>query len=712
MRRLAIFMLYDPAGRVPAHVPATLAALRGHVARLIVVSNGPLSAQGRAVMADLARDEAFDLARDLIERDNEDFDVGAYRAGLGHVGFAALADFDEVVLCNYTFFVSNAGFGPMFAAMADRGHDAWAITAYRGPDKAFLQSYFLVTRPRLHASPAYAAYWQDMPQIADVAASLTHHEFRFTPHFERLGYALGAYIEPDPAGSDGWDGNTTLLDLEGLHARGMPVVKYRALTFAPNLLQRRGGRPPAEVLGFLAASGAYDMAAIWDYLIACQRPDDLIASAGLIRQAHAGSPQAGTVAILAHLEDPRTLDLALGRLSGHVAMVASGHSAIRAAAAAAGHRVLEMKESGAGLMRALAGWEGEAGTLICLADFPAERARYGFLPQLFEAYWDPLLGPAPADWLREAPHLGLILPLPEAVDGREAGLRGLDPDLRDWALDGWPAEMPMGQQLWPWRGICALRGAALAALRGPLAAVVAAHRPRPGTPFAGAEAALPQLMRQAGLASGVMLGQAAPALILRAGLAMAQAEAEAEARARRLRAEVALMRSPGGAIGPAQAGLDATPVTLEIRDANRPDETRVILTPQGQAPLALRPTAFVRHAIDLAEIREGRAWLRGWAFDQDQPDMPMFVGLLCEGRLLGRFQMVAEPRHDVRDAFAQMQVQADCGFDLQRALPAGAVPGGMTAGLRDPWRRVSPKLRLCFVDLARTKVALVPLPQG
>lgn len=712
MRRLGIFMFYDPKGQVPAHVVTTLRSFAPHVDRLVFVANGVLDEASFSPLADLVDDR--------LVRDNTGFDVAAYKAGLDHVGPEELAAYDEVVLFNYTFFTAPDRVAPMFAAMAGRDLDFWGITEYRDAEKAFVQSYFLVTRKSLHADQAFASYWEGMPEIGSVDASLIHHEFRFTPHFRRLGYRGGAYIEPDPA----WDGNTTLLDIAGLHARGMPVVKYRAFTFAPTLLQRRGGRSGAENLAFIASTGAYDMAEIWPYLVAHMAPDDLIRMTGLMRYVPVDGPLGSDVLALVSLEDPRTLEMALQRLERmprDQVRVWTSQPGIAAAVTQAGFACQTTQARGL----PLALWTGtgtDAGLdsapavgpdtlILCLSDFPGEQARYSFLEQLFAAYWDILLGEGAAGWLRSTAHLGLVQPLPDLVEGRSQGVAGLGADCAGWALQEWPdAVVPaVGQTLWPWRGNCLLRADVLrdAGTQATLTLLEATHAPRPDLPFCGPEGALPQLTRLAGWATGVVAPQArAETLLLQADLARHQAQTDLAAATRRFRADVALMRAPGGALYHDPRGLDQVAASVSVTTLGRRSKARVVLSLPDAPDITLRPTAFVRHSVDSAQIEGGQRGLRGsgggqihlrgWAFDLDSPDMPLYCGLLHRGQLLGRFAAVNGPRHDVREAFPDLEVHSDCGFEMHRNLPTGT--GWGKSGLT-----------LCFIDMTYSRVALVPV---
>lgn len=699
MRRLGIFLFHDSTGRVPAHVRTTLAAFRPWLDTLIFVSNGPVDPESYARVADL-------VTRRVI-RPNEGFDAGGYRDVLGQIGFARLAEWDEIVLFNATFYTIADRVGPMFRTMAQRDLDFWSITAYEDGEKDFLQSYFLVTRPRLHGTHAWRDFWERMPPIRSIADSLEHFEFRLTRHFRDQGFRGAPYIENAP----GWTGNTTLIDIAALHARGMPVLKYRALTFDALHLAWRGGRSGAQNLAFAAATGCFAMEEIWADLIARTTPDDLIRNAGLMRILPEETGQVRDALYLVALAVPRTLPLALERLDrlppADVCIV-TADPGIAALAAARGWACRAPDASGL----ALTVWADDVAPramgrpVVCLSDFADERDRYFFDQSLFCAYWDPLLHPGAAAWLAQAPHLGLVFVPPDSVAGRERMVQGLShyaqnwsrPDLPDWAV---PA---LGQRLWPWRGNCVIRGDLLSdpGLAAGLAEMAprVAHRPR--EVFAGLEGLLPQLVRRTGAASGLVVAQdMAAGLILRAGLTERQADERLRKARHEFRSEVtrvrALLRGAEGNGGDGAPELDQTDVTARLMTGPQ-GELRLEVTAAGRPTAVLAAGTQLRVQVDSAEVSAGRVHVRGWAFDREEPGMLLMCGVIVDGTLVGRLQAVAEQRPDVRAALRDLDLRGDTGFDIQRRPESPIEPGRSD-------------VRLCLLDSRLTRAAIVPLGQ-
>lgn len=262
MKRIAIYLFFDKDGIVDRYVEYALSELRKSVETIIVVSNGAI---GQAGM-----DRLNALADGVWLRKNIGFDVWAYKDALDRVGWDALAEYDELILLNYTFFGPIGSFEPMFAEMAGRDLDFWGITAHgeyspnpltgHGVMPEHLQSHWIAVRAPLLGHPDFRAYWDTMPPITSYNDSIQFHESRFTKHFADLGYRWAAafpvadYPSPHPI----FDNAELILQA------GVPIVKRRTFFHDPLYLDRHailGGR----LLEIVAERG-YDLDLIWENL--------------------------------------------------------------------------------------------------------------------------------------------------------------------------------------------------------------------------------------------------------------------------------------------------------------------------------------------------------------------------------------------------------------------------------------------------------------
>ncbi|UQN14399.1 rhamnan synthesis F family protein [Gulosibacter sp. ACHW.36C] len=191
MRRFVFFLLYDPDGYVDSAVLHTLNGLRPHVEHIMVVSNGFLQAESRERLEAVV-DEVF-------ERENVGFDSGAYRSAIGRVGYSKLAEYDEVLLINYTFFGPVTSFDDLFARMDLKPIDFWGMTDHvavsphpmlgKGIMPEHLQSYWIAFRKSLVTSVDFREYWASLPNGMSYHDVITVFETALTRHFGDLGYA-------------------------------------------------------------------------------------------------------------------------------------------------------------------------------------------------------------------------------------------------------------------------------------------------------------------------------------------------------------------------------------------------------------------------------------------------------------------------------------------------------------------------------------------
>ena len=96
MNRGLVYFHFDPHHQVRDYVVAALSSLRPHANHILLVSNSPIGEADRARLGT--------CCDEILQRPNEGLDAGAYRAGLEHLGWERLADFDELILTNHTYY--------------------------------------------------------------------------------------------------------------------------------------------------------------------------------------------------------------------------------------------------------------------------------------------------------------------------------------------------------------------------------------------------------------------------------------------------------------------------------------------------------------------------------------------------------------------------------------------------------------------------------
>jgi lipopolysaccharide biosynthesis protein len=300
--RLAIYAFHDPAGIVSDFVLYQLEQLRPHVAKLIVVCNGPVLPEGLA---------ALELRADSVHlRDNQGFDAWAFRAGLvDHVGWERASAFDEVLLLNSTFYGPLFPLSELFDTMGARAaDDFWGITAFNGAAANrsipfHIQSYFMGFRQRLLKAKSFRDYWEKLPMLNSAGDAVRLHEAVFTERLSKQGFRSSVYCDPNAYRVV--DPTFDVVDL--LLENRCPVLKRRAFIDEPLELERNNVEL-GRALRLVKEKTSYDTSLIWKDITRAASPNALYTNATLLEVlTDDGEPVAlrsdMKVAVLAHLPD-------------------------------------------------------------------------------------------------------------------------------------------------------------------------------------------------------------------------------------------------------------------------------------------------------------------------------------------------------------------------------------------------------------------------
>ena len=304
-RRVAIASFYDEKGIVDDYLIFLLKELRGFTENIIFVSNGALSKN-----SEIAVKQHVDT---LITRNNEGFDVGAYRAGLEAIGFDELANYDELILFNHTFYGPIFPFSEMFETMEARECDFWGITAHnrldlnpltgQGELSYHLQSHFIAIRRQMAASTTFRHYWATMKPILSCEDSIVHHKTRFTKYFSDLGYVHSVYIDMNEYGSH----YPAFVDVDETVKNRCPIL-MRRIFFHDPLYNDENAVDLPRALAILKKESRYDESLIWKNILRSSRLRDLNATASLmsvfpdVRLKPENAPMDyGRIAVCAHV---------------------------------------------------------------------------------------------------------------------------------------------------------------------------------------------------------------------------------------------------------------------------------------------------------------------------------------------------------------------------------------------------------------------------
>lgn len=252
MRRLVLFAHWDAEARVRPFTLFHLRALGELGATVHFVSNSPLPEAEQAKVRPLA-------AR-LLLRDNVGYDFAMWQEALRAVEPAA---WDEVVLTNSSVIGPLLPLAPVFERMTAAGCDFWGMTENWELCR-HIQSYFLVFRATVLASPALRQFFEGVLPYRSKKSVILAYESCLTPFLEEQGFRGGVAFPP-AALPPAWlhdlfvrrtrpwayrkKKNPTIYYADRLWAAGMPYLKLELFRGRPGFARRLGlwrvveGRP-------------------------------------------------------------------------------------------------------------------------------------------------------------------------------------------------------------------------------------------------------------------------------------------------------------------------------------------------------------------------------------------------------------------------------------------------------------------------------------
>jgi rhamnosyltransferase len=279
-KRAAVYFIYDKDGIVDDYIVYQLNDLKENIHYLLVVVNGILTVEGR--------EKLTPIANDILTRENEGFDVRAYKAGLEYIGWNNLAEYDEIVLMNFTMFGPLYPLKTVFEEMNEKDVDFWGITKHHKVDfNAFgnnykynyvpehIQSSFLAIRNSLLRSRDYIDFWKKMPMVKSYADSVGYYESIFTKDFKDMGYQEDVFVNTEDL-REHTRYPLLFMAQELVKNRRCPFIKRKS--FCQNYYDILGetlGQSSMELFDYIKNNTSYDVNLIWDNILRLEHMADI-----------------------------------------------------------------------------------------------------------------------------------------------------------------------------------------------------------------------------------------------------------------------------------------------------------------------------------------------------------------------------------------------------------------------------------------------------
>lgn len=230
-RRLLLFVHYNKWGELADYVVYLLKRVRKIYARIVFISNSPLSEEARAVLAG--------LCDEVVQRENTGFDFYAWKVALDREGPEGLAQYDSVTLMNDTCFGPLFDLEAVYRQMEARGADFWGLTnhgkahvdfdnplAINGFVPEHIQSYFLCFQKGAILSDAFRKFWAHVREESIVENVIRNSETQLTAYLRKAGLTSAVWCDTTTMDQKVLD--KARLEPETILERRVPFIKLKA----------------------------------------------------------------------------------------------------------------------------------------------------------------------------------------------------------------------------------------------------------------------------------------------------------------------------------------------------------------------------------------------------------------------------------------------------------------------------------------------------
>lgn len=183
--RVAVMAHFDPDAQLADHVRRLVDQLAEMCSRVVLVTTSGIGPDGAAWAAERPELE-------VVQRPNVGHDFMSYRLGLE---VAQVDGSSEVVICNDSFVGITVPLASVWQRMARRRCDFWGIT--RSTEiSPHVQSYFVVFRPGVTASPDFHAFWDAVEVLPDKKDVIHSYEVGLSRRLLAAGFEASSYYSP------------------------------------------------------------------------------------------------------------------------------------------------------------------------------------------------------------------------------------------------------------------------------------------------------------------------------------------------------------------------------------------------------------------------------------------------------------------------------------------------------------------------------------
>lgn len=259
MKRIAFVVYFSENNSLDGYVEYFLGKIRPLYHTVIIISNSALNEHDRACL--------LRYGDEIIERENTGYDFAAWAAGIRHVGWKSMTEYDHVTLMNTTCFGPIFPLEPIYRSMESEEIDFWGMTNFRrtggidwypgGTIPEHIQSYFLSFRSEVVSSQVFRAFIREVSTDIPRDDVIINYETKLTEKLTRAGYHYRVVFDTiDLLVRDYID--YSRYDAGACIEAGVPLVKIKA--FIPE-----NNRRQVDLLQLIKQRSCYSVHLITQY---------------------------------------------------------------------------------------------------------------------------------------------------------------------------------------------------------------------------------------------------------------------------------------------------------------------------------------------------------------------------------------------------------------------------------------------------------------
>ena len=272
-KRIAIYVIYDKDGILDGYRKYYLKELRKVVDCIVGVVSGTLTPESRA--------ELEELTDEFFVRKNEGLLAGSWLDGIAYIGWDRLAQYDELLMLNDSFFgpfypldelmdAAEKSDADFYGAMKNFEEKSYTTIAGRPLQHGHFRGsicYFYIIKSKLLHSAEFRKYWSAHPEIKESWDSYFYAEIDFCDYVIDAGFKVDTY-QGDKLKGYFFD-NLTHNMVKLVRDEGIPFARIRPFCtdVKDQSLQINYGQDPRETLEYIDKHTNYDVNLIWDYIL-------------------------------------------------------------------------------------------------------------------------------------------------------------------------------------------------------------------------------------------------------------------------------------------------------------------------------------------------------------------------------------------------------------------------------------------------------------